>query len=88
MLLAALSHPQPAAGVPDLTLTATEAAALIDLLPNPLPYGDPGNEYVLAHLLLDHEALRRRRALRRRIIRSHPEYAERSDRCAGGSCSR
>lgn len=52
LLLAALSHPQPTAGVPDLTLTAPDAAALIDLLPDPLPHGDPGNEYVLANLLL------------------------------------
>ena len=28
------------------------SAALIDLLPDPLPHGDPGNEYVLANLLL------------------------------------
>jgi Zn-dependent protease len=52
MLLAALSHPQPTAGVPDLALAPADASALIDLLPDPLPHGDPGNEYVLAHLLL------------------------------------
>ena len=52
MLLAALSHPQPAAGVPDLALSPADASALIDLLPEPLPHGDPGNEYILANLLL------------------------------------
>jgi len=52
MLLAALSHPQPTVGVPDLALTPADASALIDLLPDPLPHGDPGNEYVLANLLL------------------------------------
>ena len=51
-LVAALSHPQPSAQVPDLALTATDAEDLIGLLPDPLPYGDPGNEYVLANLLL------------------------------------
>ncbi len=52
MLMAALSHPQPAVGVADLTLSPSDATALIDLLPDPLPHGDPGNEYVLANLLL------------------------------------
>ena len=52
MLLAALSHPQPTAAVPDLAVTPADASALIDLLPDPLPHGDPGNEYVLANLLL------------------------------------
>lgn len=51
-LLAALSHPQPSPTVIDLNLTAPQADALIGLLPDPLPYGDPGNEFVLANLLL------------------------------------
>ena len=51
-LVAALSHPQPTVGLPDLAITPAGAAALVDLLPDPLPYGDPGNEYVLANLLL------------------------------------
>lgn len=51
-LVAALSHPQPHVGVPDLALSPATADRLIDLLPEPLPFGDPGNEYVLANLLL------------------------------------
>lgn len=51
-LLAALSHPQPTPPAAQLHLTATQADALIDLLPDPLPNGDPGNEFVLANLLL------------------------------------
>ena len=51
-MIAALSHPQPGAAVADVALSPADAAALIDLLPEPLPHGDPGNEYVLANLLL------------------------------------
>ena len=51
-LTAALSHPQHSATVPDLALAPAAADELIDLLPDPLPYGDPANEYVLADLLL------------------------------------
>jgi Zn-dependent protease len=51
-LIAALSHPQPSRGVASLSLTASQASALIELLPTPLPYGDPTNEYTLANLLL------------------------------------
>ena len=51
-LLAALSHPQPTPPAIDLGITASQAEALIDLLPDPLPHGDPGNEFVLANLLL------------------------------------
>lgn len=52
MLLAALSHPQPTPPTSELRITATQASNLIDLLPDPLPHGDPGNEFVLANLLL------------------------------------
>lgn len=52
MLVAALSHPQPTSGAPDPAMAPSQAAALIDLLPTPLPHGDEGNEYVLANLLL------------------------------------
>jgi Zn-dependent protease len=51
-LFAALSHPQPTPPASELRITASQAEALIDLLPVPLPYGDPGNEFVLANLLL------------------------------------
>ena len=51
-LLAALSHPQPTPPASELRITASQAAALIDLLPTPLPHGDPGNEFILANLLL------------------------------------
>ena len=51
-LLAALSHPQPTPTATELQINASQAEALIDLLPEPLPHGDPGNEFVLANLLL------------------------------------
>jgi Zn-dependent protease len=51
-LVAALSHPQPSMPSGDLNLTTERANELIDLLPEPLPFGDPGNEYLLANLLV------------------------------------
>ncbi len=51
-LLAALSHPQPTPPVSELRITASQADELIELLPDPFPHGDPGNEFVLANLLL------------------------------------
>lgn len=51
-LLAALSHPQPTPPPTDVRISESQAEELIDLLPDPLPHGDPGNEYVLANLLL------------------------------------
>ena len=51
-LVAALRHPQPIPPSAQLRLTREQADELIDLLPDPLPHGDPGNEYVLANLLL------------------------------------
>ena len=52
MLVSALSHPQPIPAPADLRLAPSRANELIDLLPSPPPHGDPGNEYVLANLLM------------------------------------
>lgn len=51
LLTAALSHqhdqrPQP------ITISHENLGALVDLLPDPLPYGDPTNEYILANVLI------------------------------------
>lgn len=51
-LTAALSHPQPMPAPVDLRMSAARAEALIELLPQPFPHGDPGNEFVLANLLM------------------------------------
>ncbi|MEM9042830.1 MAG: site-2 protease family protein [Actinomycetota bacterium] len=59
MLDAALRHPQPVATTAPVRLDAAQAAALVDLLDDPLPYGDPANELILAEMLLGlrrHEA--------------------------------
>ena len=50
-LIAALSHPQQGAPIP-FSVSADKLTALIDLLPDPLPYGDPTNEYLLANILI------------------------------------
>jgi Zn-dependent protease len=52
ILVSSLSHRQSDNTPPPVELAADEARALIDLLPDPLPYGDPWNEYVLANQLL------------------------------------
>ena len=52
ILVSALSHHRPDDPPPPVTLTDDRVAALIDLLPDPLPAGDPWNEYVLANLLI------------------------------------
>jgi Zn-dependent protease len=52
LLVAALSHSQPDAPPPRLQMDATELAALVDLLPDPMPFGDPTNEYLLANILI------------------------------------
>lgn len=52
ILVSALSHQRPDRTPPPVTLTTDEAAALLDLLPDPLPFGDPWNEYVLANQLI------------------------------------
>ncbi len=51
-LVAALSHPQPRHPAPRTAVSAARAAELVDVLPEPLPYGDPANELVLGGLLL------------------------------------
>ena len=52
LLVSALSFPQPSMASTDVRLDRAQANQLIDLLPEPLPHGDPGNEYILANLLL------------------------------------
>lgn len=51
-LVAALSHPQPMVSTVNTAVPPERLQELIDLLPRPLPHGDPGNEYVLADVLL------------------------------------
>jgi Zn-dependent protease len=52
ILVNALSHNRPEDPPPPVTLPTSEVAALIDLLPEPFPFGDPWNEYVLANQLM------------------------------------
>ena len=52
ILMSTLSTPRPDASAIATTVSATDMAALVDLLPDPLPYGDPLNEYVLANQLI------------------------------------
>ena len=63
-----LRRPSAVAVVPR-TLDDDELAALLALLPRPLPYGDPWNEYVLTNLLVRAGELRRGGAVRRRELR-------------------
>ncbi len=51
-LIAALSHARAGAPVAATMIPADTLRALVDLLPQPLPYGDPTNEYVLANILI------------------------------------
>jgi Zn-dependent protease len=51
LLTAALSHSQPASAQP-IALPAESLAELVDLLPDPIPFGDPTNEYMLANILI------------------------------------
>ncbi len=51
-LVSALSHHRPDQPPPPVTLSTEQARALIDLLPEPWPSGDPWNEYILANQLL------------------------------------
>jgi len=53
VLVAALSHPQPDSTTTGVDLPPDRSLELIELLPRPLPHGDPANEYVLARLLLE-----------------------------------
>jgi Zn-dependent protease len=52
ILVNALSHHRPDRTPPPVTLSTEQARALVDLLPEPLPAGDPWNEYVLANQLI------------------------------------
>lgn len=52
ILVSALSHHRPDRPPPPVTLGADRVAALIDLLPQPWPSGDPWNEYILANQLM------------------------------------
>lgn len=51
-LVAALSNPRPDVAPVATALSTEDVAALVDLLPDPLPFGDPLNEYVLANQLI------------------------------------
>ncbi|MFK8025430.1 MAG: hypothetical protein AB8G26_15840 [Ilumatobacter sp.] len=51
-LVAALSHPQPTTPERDVDLRIDQLVELVELLPRPFPHGDPGNEYLLANVLL------------------------------------
>ncbi len=51
-LITALSHHRPDRPPPPVTLSPADAAALIELLPEPWPTGDPWNEYILANQLM------------------------------------
>lgn len=52
ILVSAVSHHRPDRTPPPVTVTVEQSAALLALLPDPLPFGDPWNEYVLANQLM------------------------------------
>ncbi len=52
LLVAALTQHRPDRPPQPVTLSPAELAELIELLPDPLPTGDPWNEYVLANQLM------------------------------------
>ncbi len=52
ILVSALSHSQPAGNVRALSIERGQLRSLVELLPDPLPYGDPTNEYLLANILI------------------------------------
>ena len=52
ILVSALSHHRPDQPPPPVTLAPEQVAALLDVLPDPLPTGDPWNEYVLSNQLM------------------------------------
>lgn len=52
ILVNALSHHRPEEPIPPVTVPNAEVAQLIDLLPEPWPFGDPWNEYLFANLLM------------------------------------
>ncbi|NND73631.1 MAG: hypothetical protein HKN44_01360 [Ilumatobacter sp.] len=51
-LTAALSHSRPNAAPLPIEVAPTHLRELVDLLPRPLPFGDPTNEYLLANVLI------------------------------------
>lgn len=53
LLVAALSHTRTDRRFPQaLSLPPARLAELVDVLPQPLPHGDPTNEYLLANILI------------------------------------
>jgi hypothetical protein len=52
ILVAALSQPRPTQTPPIARLQPNEMTDLVALLPDPLPSGDPWNEYILANQLI------------------------------------
>jgi Zn-dependent protease len=52
ILVASLSNPRPDVAPRPVTLPIERIGALVDLLPEPWPTGDPWNEYVLANQLM------------------------------------
>jgi len=52
LLIAALSHSRSDASPRALSLETHRLRALVDLLPQPYPFGDPTNEYLLANILI------------------------------------
>ena len=52
LLVAALSHSRPNAVPMALALESGQLRALVELLPDPKPFGDPTNEYLLANILI------------------------------------
>ncbi len=52
ILVSALTHHRPDQPPPPVTLPVDRVAALIDVLPEPWPTGDPWNEYILANQLM------------------------------------
>ena len=52
LLIAALSHARPDAAPAPPSIPANNLALLVDLLPEPMPFGDPTNEYLLANVLI------------------------------------
>jgi Zn-dependent protease len=52
ILVNALSHHRPEEPPPAVTLPTADVGELIGLLPDPFPFGDPWNEYVLANQLM------------------------------------
>jgi Zn-dependent protease len=52
LLVSAISHHRPDTTPLPVELSTDQVRELIDLLPDPLPFGDPWNEYILANQLI------------------------------------